>query len=245
MGSFAPARIECGLHGITNLKKAEAAMSSERFTSYLNNIAKVPLLTHQEEINLGNIIKTFSTFVVDDIRDPAALACKLRDQSDPISAFVWQRLSIPDQAALAKCQIEKEAPSAKTALTYRSIIFQVMREAKGPITIRVACEAAKGRVGQMGAKGKTPMGSFKSKFYIAAKKGELVRTEKTFSLPPAPLATAAAGSHRVIIVKAFNSVIGEPCIYEPARFQGVALRPETRDQIRQGATVPNRVSLNS
>jgi len=219
-------------------------MSSERFTSYLNNIAKVPLLTHQEEINLGNIIKTFSTFVVDDIRDPAALACKLRDQSDPISAFVWQRLSIPDQAALAKCQIEKEAPAAKTALTYRSIIFQVMREAKGPITIRVACEAAKGRVGQMGAKGKTPMGSFKSKFYIAAKKGELVRTEKTFSLPPAPLATAAAGSYRVIIVKAFNSVIGEPCIYEPARFQGVALRPETRDQIRQGATVPNRVSLN-
>jgi len=221
-------------------------MSSERFASYLNSIAKVPLLTHQEEIHLGNIIKTFSTFVADDIRDPAALACKLRDQSDPVSAFVWQRLSIPDQGALATYQMEREAPAAKTALTYRSIIFQVMREAEGPITIREACEAAKGRVGQMGAKGKTPMGSFKSKFYIAAKRGELVRSEKKFSLPPATPATAATGSSGVlpILVTAFNRVIGEPCIYEPARFQGVALRPETSDQIRQGATVPNRVSLN-
>ena len=113
-------------------------MSSERFASYLNSIAKVPLLTHQEEIHLGNIIKTFSTFVADDIRDPAALACKLRDQSDPVSAFVWQRLSIPDQGVLATYQMEREAPAAKTALTYRSIIFQVMREAEGPITIREA-----------------------------------------------------------------------------------------------------------
>ena len=167
-------------------------MSSERFASYLNSIAKVPLLTHQEEIHLGNIIKTFSTFVADDIRDPAALACKLRDQSDPVSAFVWQRLSIPDQGALATYQMEREAPAAKTALTYRSIIFQVMREAEGPITIREACEAAKGRVGQMGAKGKTPMGSFKSKFYIAAKKGELVRTGGKFSLPAAAPAAAVA-----------------------------------------------------
>ena len=221
-------------------------MSSERFASYLNSIAKVPLLTHQEEIHLGNIIKTFSTFVADDIRDPAALACKLRDQSDPVSAFVWQRLSIPEQGVLAKSQMEREAQAAKTVLTYRSIIFQVMREAKGPITVREACEAAKGRVGQMGAKGKTPMGSFKSKFYIAAKRGELVRSEKKFSLPPATPATAATGSSGVlpILVTAFNRVIGEPCIYEPARFQGVALRPETSDQIRQGATVPNRVSLN-
>ena len=92
----------------------------------------------------------------------------------------------------ASLKPEAETPTNKTALTCRSIIFQVMREAEGPITIREACEAAKGRVGQMGATGKTPMGSFKSKFYIAAKKGELVRAGGKFSLPPAAPAAPAA-----------------------------------------------------
>ena len=164
-------------------------MSSHRFPFYLNSIAKVPLLTHQQEIHLGNIIKIFSAFLVDDIRDVAALVDKLTKQSDPVSAFVWERLPAQDRKVLAHYQIETEAN--KTALTYRSIIFQVMHDAKGPITIQEACEAAKPHVEQMGAKGKTPMGSFKSKFYIAAKKGEIVRTGNKFSLPPTAPAVAS------------------------------------------------------
>jgi hypothetical protein len=68
-------------------------------------------------------------------------------------------------------------------LTYRGIVLQVMREAKGPITIQEACAAAKPYVEKMEVKGKTPMASFKSKVYIAAQKGELVKTGDQFSLP--------------------------------------------------------------
>jgi ribosomal protein S30 len=89
-------------------------------------------------------------------------------------------------------QTKNAVPTTKPALTYRGIIFQVMREATGPITIQEACHAAKPLVEQMGASGKTPMGSFKSKFYIAAKKGELVRTGGKFSLPAAAPAAAVA-----------------------------------------------------
>jgi hypothetical protein len=68
-------------------------------------------------------------------------------------------------------------------LTYRGIVLQVMREAKGPITMQEACAAAKPYVDKMEVKGKTPMASFKSKVYIAAQKGELVKTGGQFSLP--------------------------------------------------------------
>jgi RNA polymerase primary sigma factor len=225
-------------------------MSSHRFPFYLNSIAKVPLLTHQQEIHLGNIIRVFSKFSVDDVRDVEALVDKLTKQSDPVSAFVWERLPAQDRKVLAHYQIEAETPTNKTALTCRSIIFQVMHEAKGPITIQEACEAAKPRLKQMGAKGKSPLASFKSKFCIAAKKSELVRIERGFSLPPTTPAVASYASSPSsnqacrTIVQALNSIIGEQCIYEPERFQGVALRPETSDQIKHGATVPNRVSLN-
>ena len=109
----------------------------------------------------------------------------------------------PNRAALGPTkktmsnQTENVVPTTKPALTYRGIIFKVMRESTGPITIQEACNAAKPLVEQMGASGKTPMGSFKSKFYIAAKKGELVRTGGKFSLPaaasaaPVPAATVA------------------------------------------------------
>jgi hypothetical protein len=86
------------------------------------------------------------------------------------------------------------APAAASGLTYRTIIFQVLREAKGPISIKEACEAAKPLIDQMGATGKTPMGSFKAKFYVAAKKGKIVRVGDKFTLPGGDAAPAAAAA---------------------------------------------------
>jgi hypothetical protein len=83
---------------------------------------------------------------------------------------------------------------AKSALTYRSIRFQVLREAKGPISIQEACEAAKPLVEQMGATGKTPMDSFKAKFYMAAKRGEIIRVGTKFALPESGAAPAEAAA---------------------------------------------------
>ncbi len=90
--------------------------------------------------------------------------------------------------------IAAPAPAAASGLTYRTIIFQVLREAKGPISIKEACEAAKPLVDQMGATGKTPMGSFKAKFYVAAKKGKIVRVGDKFTLPGGDAAPAAAAA---------------------------------------------------
>ena len=113
--------------------------------------------------------------------------------TEAVESFETPTGSVSDQTKkLMRIPKESETPAATTVVTYRSIIFQVMREAKGPITIQEACAAAKPLVEQMGAKGKTPMGSFKSKFYIAAKKGELVRAGGKFSLPPAAPAAPAA-----------------------------------------------------
>ncbi len=67
--------------------------------------------------------------------------------------------------------------------TYRSIIFQVLYEAQHPNSIQEACEAAKPLVERMTTKGKTPMLSFKAKFYVAAKKGEISRIGGRFALP--------------------------------------------------------------
>jgi hypothetical protein len=36
------------------------------------------------------------------------------------------------------------------------------------------------------------------------------------------------------VVQALNRIVGERCIYEPGRFQGVSLRPETRVLLKQG-----------
>ena len=112
--------------------------------------------------------------------------------TEAVERFETPTVTVSDQTKNTMSnQSGNETPATKTTVTYRSIIFQVMREAKGPITIQEACEAAKPHVEQMGAKGKTPMGSFKSKFYIAAKKGELVRTGSKFSLPPTAPAVAS------------------------------------------------------
>jgi RNA polymerase nonessential primary-like sigma factor len=73
----------------------------------------------------------------------------------------------------------------KTPLTYRRIIFEIMSQATGPITVKEACTAAQPLVESMNAKGKTPMASFRSKFYVAAKRGELLRIDKKFVLRPA------------------------------------------------------------
>ena len=83
---------------------------------------------------------------------------KLRKQSDPVSAFLWQRLPEPDQIVLMS------APSSKPS--------------------------------------------------------------------------------RRVVVKALNSAIGERCIYEPSRFQGIVLRPKTLHLMEQGPLVPNLARLN-
>jgi hypothetical protein len=112
--------------------------------------------------------------------------------TEAVERFETPTVTVSDQTKNTMSnQSGNETPATKTTVTYRSIIFQVMREAKGPISIQEACEAAKPHVEQMGAKGKTPMGSFKSKFYIAAKKGEIVRTGNKFSLPPTAPAVAS------------------------------------------------------
>jgi len=67
--------------------------------------------------------------------------------------------------------------------TYRSLIFQVLNEAQRPISLQEACEAAKPLIERMNIKGRTPMLSFKAKFYVAAKKGEISRIGDRFALP--------------------------------------------------------------
>jgi len=77
-----------------------------------------------------------------------------------------------------------ESNIGPSAPTYRSIAFKVLSEAQRPISMQEACKAAEPLIEQMNAKGKTPMLSFKAKFYVAAKKGEISRIGDMFALPP-------------------------------------------------------------
>lgn len=74
-------------------------------------------------------------------------------------------------------------PEVAEPLTYRSILFRVLREANQPLTKQQLCERAKPLIEKMGAKGKTPMASFTSKLYIAVQVGEIRRDGDTFLLP--------------------------------------------------------------
>jgi hypothetical protein len=73
----------------------------------------------------------------------------------------------------------------KAPLTYRGIIFQVLREANKPLTAAEVCLAAEPLIKRMNAKGKTPMASLKSKLYVAAKNGDVLRVDgDKFCMPP-------------------------------------------------------------
>jgi Fe-S-cluster containining protein len=107
---------------------------------------------------LAKIDMALVLFSAKQIKDLSMFVHKLRKQSDPVSAFLWQRLPEPDQIVLMS------APSSKPS--------------------------------------------------------------------------------RRVVVKALNSAIGERCIYEPSRFQGIVLRPKTLHLMEQGPLVPNLARLN-
>jgi Fe-S-cluster containining protein len=97
-------------------------------------------------------------FSAKQVQDPLRFAHKLRKQSDPVSAFLWQKLPEPDQIALRS--------------------------------------------------------------------------------------DASSRSSQRAAVKALNSAIGGECIYETDRFQGIKLRPQTIDLLKQGSPSPNLARLN-
>ena len=72
--------------------------------------------------------------------------------TEAVERFETPTVTVSDQTEkpMSK-QTKTQSRATKTALTYRSIIFQVMREAKGPITIQEACECRQASVEQMGA----------------------------------------------------------------------------------------------
>jgi len=109
-------------------------------------------------------------FAAEEIRDLPKLANRLRGQTDPVSAFLWQRVPNEGQAALTNYQ--PPAPSSN----------QVPAESS-----EQAQEA---------------------------------------------------------VVQALNKVLGEPCIYESARFKGVSLRPETMDLMKREPTGQVLAHLN-
>ena len=52
------------------------------------------------------------------------------------------------------------------------------------------------------------------------------------------------GQPRIAVAQFLNDVIGGHCIYEPERFQGIPLRTETNDLLKQGPPFPNLARLN-
>jgi hypothetical protein len=109
-------------------------------------------------------------FLTNEIRDLEKLVDRWRHQSDPVSAFVWQKLLNRDQSLLTGYQ-----PPART---------EELRQIKDSQAVQD------------------------------------------------------------IVVQALNTIIGEPSIYQPERFKGIALSPETASLMQQNQKDANLIRLN-
>jgi hypothetical protein len=67
-----------------------------------------------------------STYSVDEIKDLSGIIIRLRQHSDPLSAFLWQSLSNPKQLRLTEYQ-----PSAPNSNKSRNIIINVLNKTIG------------------------------------------------------------------------------------------------------------------
>ncbi|MGA3181572.1 MAG: hypothetical protein ABSF38_14620 [Verrucomicrobiota bacterium] len=67
-----------------------------------------------------------SPFAAEDIRDLSAVVDRLRKQSDLVSAFVWQKLSIPEQAVLTNYR-----PSASTTNQAQEVVLRALNKIIG------------------------------------------------------------------------------------------------------------------
>ncbi|MGD1087037.1 MAG: hypothetical protein ABSA47_20060 [Verrucomicrobiota bacterium] len=67
-----------------------------------------------------------SPFTADEIRDLSGVVDRLRRQADPVSAFVWRRLSIPEQALLTNYQ-----PSASPANQIEDVVLHALNKIIG------------------------------------------------------------------------------------------------------------------
>jgi MFS family permease len=69
-----------------------------------------------------------TTFSGNDIKDLPGFVTKLRQQSDPVSAFLWQKFSNPEQATLTNYQ-----PSATSSTEAQDVVVQALnRVIAGP-----------------------------------------------------------------------------------------------------------------
>ena len=69
---------------------------------------------------------TSPIFLTEDILDLATLVNKLRQSSDPVSAFLWQKLSIPNQAILTNYQPAPPSPSPAPPAQACEVIVQTL-----------------------------------------------------------------------------------------------------------------------
>jgi hypothetical protein len=155
---------------ITNKTAWSNAMSLSLIDEEGGRFAQESLTQHpaptENEIAEANaaLIKSQCQWAIsaEDITNLSLMIDRLRRQSDPVSAFLWQSLSNQDQIVLTKYQ-----SSASTSNQAQSVI-----------------------------------------------------------------------------VDALNKLFGGPSIYEPERFKGVLLRPETTDLMKQSPTNLNLANVN-
>ena len=131
----------------------------------LLDLAYLGAFPYHGDLNYG--IGGSAAFSAEEIKDLPKLVNRWRQQSDPVSAFLWQGLSNREQALLANYQ-----PPAPSSNQVPDVVVQGL------------------------------------------------------------------------VVQALNKIIGGQPIYEPGRFQGISLRPETTYIMQQGLTGPIAPYLN-
>jgi MFS family permease len=179
-----------------------------------------------------------STFSGNDLKDLTGFVTKVRQQSDPVSALLWQNLSNPEQVMLTNYQ-----PTTPSSSQAQDVVLQALNRIIGEPSIY---ESASSPFSVDEIKDLSKLVNRLRNRSDAVSSFLWQKLSKQEQLLLANYQPSAPSSKQVqdSVVQALNRVIGEPSIYEPERFKGILLASETAGLMQQSQKDANLMRLN-
>jgi uncharacterized protein (TIGR03663 family) len=199
-----------------------------------------------------------STFSADEIKDLSRFVSRLKGHSDPVSAFLWQGLSNPEQALLTNYPL-----SAASSFQLKETLVQALNKLVGGKSLyeRERFQGILLRRETARLMGQSPTGANLARLNRLlledAYPPELSRN--LLSDPVSQFLTSSGITNNVdaahpangdpnhlesLFVTNLNHIITGPSIYDTNRFEGIPLRLETVDLLRQNPSGPDLIRLN-